>query len=207
MCDQPITLAEGRVAEGPAPELDLTGNLVLPGIIDLHGDGFERYLIARQTAPFNKRRALRSAAAELAVNGVTTAWFAQSRSWESGFRSSPATCNLLAALEKEHAALLADVRVQIRLETYVTEAFSEVEQQVARHGVDYVVLNDHLPEAVQMADTQPAGFAQWAAQTKHSTEEMLAIRARGPGARPTSSRCPCPRRCGFWWFGLQDGLA
>jgi len=175
LCDQPITLAEGRIADGPAPELDLTGYLVLPGIVDLHGDGFERHLTPRPTAPFDKRLALRSAAAELAVNGVTTAWFAQSWSWEGGFRSGQATCDLLAALSAEKAALLADVRVQIRLETHVTTAFSEVEQAVARHGVDYVVFNDHLPEAVQMADAQPARFAQWAAQTKRSAEEMLTI--------------------------------
>ena len=184
MQDQPITLAEGRIVDGPAPELDLTGYIVLPGIIDLHGDGFERHLTPRPTAPFDKRRALRSAAAELAVNGVTTAWFAQSWSWEGGFRSGQATCDLLAALSAEKVALLADVRVQIRLETHVTEAFAEVEQAVARHGVDYVVFNNHLPEAVQMADTQPARVAQWAAQTKRSGEEMLAIvraaQAQGP---------------------------
>lgn len=175
MHDHPITLAEGCVADGRAPELDLSGYFLLPGIIDLHGDGFERHLTPRPTAPFDKRRALRSAAAELAVNGVTTAWFAQSWSWEGGFRSGQATCELLAALEAERAALLADVRVQIRLETHVTEAFAEVEQAVARFGVDYVVFNDHLPEAVMMADTSPARFAQWAAQTKRNPEEMLAI--------------------------------
>jgi len=184
MCDQAITIADGRITEDPAPELDLAGYVVLPGIIDLHGDGFERHLTPRPTAPFDKRRALRSAAAELAVNGVTTAWFAQSWSWEGGFRSGEATYELLAALAEEKQGLLADLRVQMRLETHVTEAFSEVLAAVDRHGVDYVVFNDHLPEAVDMADTQPARFAQWAAQTKRSAEEMLVIvraaQAQGP---------------------------
>jgi len=57
MVDQPLTRADGRVAEGDAPELDLTGYLVLPGIIDLHGDGFERHLTPRPTTPFDKRGA------------------------------------------------------------------------------------------------------------------------------------------------------
>lgn len=175
MTDQPLTVAEGRLADGPAPELDLTGYLVLPGIIDLHGDGFERHLTPRPTAPFDKRRALRSASAELAVNGVTTAWFAQSWSWEGGFRSGEATCELLAALDAEREALLADIRVQIRLETHMVEAFPAVKAAVARHGVDYVVFNDHLPEALEMAASQPARFGQWAAQIRRSPDEMLGI--------------------------------
>jgi len=192
MHDHPITLAEGCIADGAAPELDLSGYFLLPGIIDLHGDGFERHLTPRPTAPFDKRRALRSAAAELAVNGVTTAWFAQSWSWEGGFRSGEATCALLAALKAEQAALLADVRVQIRLETHVIEAFAEVEQAVAQFGVDYVVFNDHLTEAVMMAETMPARFAQWASQTKRSPEEMLAIvraaQAKGPAVPAALAR-------------------
>jgi alpha-D-ribose 1-methylphosphonate 5-triphosphate diphosphatase len=80
-------------------------------------------------------------------------------------------------LSAEKAALLADIRVQIRLETHVTKAFCEVEQAVARHGVDYVVFNDHLPEAVQMADTQPARFAQcWPSCGPH---RPLALRFLG----------------------------
>jgi len=67
--------------------LDLTGYWVLPGIVDLHGDGFERHIRPRPSAPFDKRAALLAADTELACQGVTTAWFAQSWSWEGGARS------------------------------------------------------------------------------------------------------------------------
>ena len=175
MVDAPLTVEDGRITQGQAPELDLTGYLLLPGIIDLHGDGFERHLTPRPTAPFDKPRALQSAAAELAVNGITTAWFAQSWSWEGGFRSGQATCDLLQALDTARAALLADIRVQIRLETHVTDQFAAVQQAVARHEVDYVVFNNHLPEALDMAQNHPHRFAQWAAQTKRTAQEMLEI--------------------------------
>jgi alpha-D-ribose 1-methylphosphonate 5-triphosphate diphosphatase len=175
IADHAITVAEGRISDGPAPELNLSGYLLLPGIIDLHGDGFERHLTPRPSAPFDKRRALASAASELAVNGITTAWFAQSWSWEGGFRSGRATCDLLAALKAAQPDLLADIRVQIRLETHVTEDHGAVLAAVARYGVDYVVFNNHLPEALEMAQNQPDRFAQWAAQTKRTHVEMLAI--------------------------------
>lgn len=182
--DTDLTLAEGRIATGPAPEMDLRGWLVLPGIVDLHGDGFERHLTPRPSAPFDKRRALGSAAAELAVNGVTTAWFAQSWSWEGGFRSGQAAQDLLAALDAARPALVPDVRVQIRLETHVLDEHPTVLAAIARHGVDYVVFNDHLPEAIEMAETRPERFAQWAAQHGRPPEALLArVRAaQGQGA-------------------------
>ena len=46
---------------------------------------------------------------------------------------------------------------------------------VGAHGVDFVVFNNHLPEAVEMAETRPHRFASWAAQTSRTAEEMLAI--------------------------------
>lgn len=173
--DHPLTVAEGLITDGPGREIDLSGYLVLPGVIDLHGDGFERHLSPRPTAPFDKRKALGSAAAELAVNGITTAWLAQSWSWEGGFRSGAATEALLQAVDAARPALLPDVRVQIRLETHVIDEHPAVLQAVMAHGIDYVVFNNHLPEAVELAEGRPDRFASWAAQTRRTADEMLAI--------------------------------
>ncbi len=52
MQQRSIGLAEGRITRGPLPEVDLSGFLILPGIIDLHGDGFERHMAPRPSAPF-----------------------------------------------------------------------------------------------------------------------------------------------------------
>ena len=169
-----LTLAEGRLTEGPAPAVDLTGYLVLPGIVDLHGDGFERHLSPRPTAPFEKTEALRSAAAELAANGVTTAWFAQSWSWEGGFRAGTEAEAILAALDRIRPRLLPDVRMQIRLETHVLPEHPRVLDAVRRHGVDYIVFNNHLPEAVDLARNAPDRFASWAAQHRRTPEEQMA---------------------------------
>jgi alpha-D-ribose 1-methylphosphonate 5-triphosphate diphosphatase len=106
---------------------------------------------------------------------VTTAWLAQSWSWEGGFRSGQATTALLAALGAVRAALLPDMRVQIRLETHLIEAHAEVLAAVSQHSVDYVVFNNHLPEALEMAAQKPDRFAQWALSTQRSTDQMLAI--------------------------------
>ncbi|MEY4305871.1 MAG: hypothetical protein RIT52_2046, partial [Pseudomonadota bacterium] len=40
---------------------------------------------------------------------------------------------------------------------------------------DFVVFNNHLPEAQEMANNRPDRLAQWAAQTKRTGDEMMAI--------------------------------
>jgi alpha-D-ribose 1-methylphosphonate 5-triphosphate diphosphatase len=172
--DTDLSVAGGRISEDRAPEVDLSGYLVLPGIVDLHGDGFERHLSPRPTAPFEKAEALGSAARELAANGVTTAWFAQSWSWEGGFRAGTEAEAILAALDRIRPRLLPDVRLQIRLETHVLPEHPRVLDAVRRHGVDYVVFNNHLPEAVELARDKPDRFAAWAAQHRRTPEEQMA---------------------------------
>ena len=173
--DHPVTIRDGCIDEGLGREVNLSGYLLLPGIIDLHGDGFERHLSPRPTAPFDKAKGLVSVAGELAANGITTAWLAQSWSWEGGFRSGDAAMALLAALDRVRGYALADIRVQIRLETHLIDQHAAVLAAVGAHRVDFVVFNNHLPEAVEMADAQPNRFASWAAQTNRTAEEMLAI--------------------------------
>ncbi|MFD1807735.1 hypothetical protein ACFSHQ_04910 [Gemmobacter lanyuensis] len=47
-----IGIAEGRITRGPLPEVNLSGYLILPGIIDLHGDSFERQVAPRPRPRF-----------------------------------------------------------------------------------------------------------------------------------------------------------
>ncbi|WP_367153229.1 hypothetical protein [Leisingera sp. F5] len=69
-----IAIAGGLVSETAAGRVaDLTGYLVLPGIVDLHGDGFERHLAPRRGAMKQMAEGVVAAEAELAANGITTA--------------------------------------------------------------------------------------------------------------------------------------
>ena len=190
--DAPLTLAEGCIADGPAQEVDLSGYWLLPGIIDLHGDGFERHLRPRPSAPFPKPAALASADAELAVNGITTAYFAQSWSWEGGARGAEEAEELIAAVAAARGQLMADIRVQIRFETHMLEDHARLLAAVRRHGVDYLVFNDHLPEALMLAERRPDRFAVWAGSNGHSSESLLATvraaTAHGPRVPEALSR-------------------
>ena len=48
---RPLAIADGFIVdEVPGKAIDLAGYMILPGIIDVHGDGFERHLAPRRGA-------------------------------------------------------------------------------------------------------------------------------------------------------------
>ena len=53
----PVTIAGGWIEDVPVRrDVDLSGFMVLPGIVDIHGDGFERHLAPRRGAMKDMRR-------------------------------------------------------------------------------------------------------------------------------------------------------
>jgi alpha-D-ribose 1-methylphosphonate 5-triphosphate diphosphatase len=54
-----------------------------------------------------------------------------------------------------------DLRVQLRVETHTPHTCDELIAAVRRFGVDYVIFNDHLGEALQQYETDPAGHAAY----------------------------------------------
>lgn len=168
-----IALAEGRLTTGPLPEVDLTGYLVLPGIIDLHGDSFERHIAPRPTAQFPLTTGLLSADREAAANGITTAFFAQGWSWEGGHRAPNHARAVAEALEAVQTRLTTDVRMQIRCETHLVDSGADLIALIERHRLTYVVFNNHLEEALEMRRADPAGFANWARRVGRTAEAHL----------------------------------
>ena len=171
-----VSFAYGRITRGPLPEVDLTGYLVLPGIVDLHGDGFERHMAPRPSAPFPLAAGFASFDREAAAHGVTTPFLAQGWSWEGGARGPDHAEDFLAALDLYRPGALTDMRVQIRAETHLVSETARLIAAVKRFGVGYVVFNDHLAEGLHMARLAPTDFAAWARKVGKTAEEMaLAI--------------------------------
>jgi alpha-D-ribose 1-methylphosphonate 5-triphosphate diphosphatase len=157
-----ISIDRGRITRDRLPEVDLSGYLVLPGIIDLHGDGFERHMAPRPSAPFPAQAGLASTDREAASHGVTTAYLAQGWSWEGGHRSPDHAEALMAAMDVYRPRALTDLRLQIRAEIHLVDMGAQLIAAVKRHKIGYVVFNDHIEEALDKRRLAPADFAHWA---------------------------------------------
>lgn len=182
--DKPLGLAGGVIAEAGGRAVDLSGFRVLPGIVDLHGDGFERHVAPRRGALRETRGGLVATEAELAANGITTAWLAQFWSWEGGLRGPDFAEALFAAWREMRGRLATDLRVQLRLETHMVDDFDRVAETVARYGIGYLVFNDHLQHGRLAEGRRPKQMTGQALKSGRSPEAhfeyMLALHARGP---------------------------
>ncbi|QIZ82591.1 alpha-D-ribose 1-methylphosphonate 5-triphosphate diphosphatase [Thalassovita gelatinovora] len=159
---------------GSGRRIDLSGFRVLPGIVDLHGDGFERHLAPRRGAMKDLSAGLASAEAELAANGITTAYLAQFWSWEGGMRGRDFALRFLVAL-KGYRGLGTDLRVQLRFELFLLQDYADFSAAVAEFGVDYVVFNDHLPHQALARGKRPPRLTGQALKGGRSPEAHLAM--------------------------------
>jgi alpha-D-ribose 1-methylphosphonate 5-triphosphate diphosphatase len=144
-----IVCAGGRIAAiRPAgsvarPGLDARGCLILPGIIDIHGDAFERQIMPRPKTMFPLDIAMLESDRQLAANGITTAYHGITVSWEPGLRSLEQALKIVAALDRLAPQLLADHRIHIRWETFALDEMAEVQALFARAGKPLLAFNDH----------------------------------------------------------------
>lgn len=141
-----LSFAHGRIQADPVGRaVDLSGYMVLPGIVDLHGDGFERHVAPRRGAMNDPREGIIATEAELAANGITTAVLAQFYSWEGALRGPDFACAVLAAIDAARADVGTDLLVQLRFETHMLADYDNLPDLLEQWGIGYVVFNDHLP--------------------------------------------------------------
>lgn len=146
-----VAVEDGRIAHvGDAPatakrRLDAAGAYVLPGVVDIHGDAFERQLMPRPGVHIDADIALVETDRQLVANGVTTAYHGVTLSWEPGLRSADACRRFMAALERLKPGFIADTRLHLRFETANVRMVDEAAGWIADGRVDAIAYNDHLP--------------------------------------------------------------
>ncbi|MGI9368237.1 MAG: alpha-D-ribose 1-methylphosphonate 5-triphosphate diphosphatase [Ruegeria sp.] len=172
-----LTIADGTVQAGKAGrQVDLSGYIILPGIIDLHGDGFERHIAPRRGAMKQMEEGIISVEAELAANGITTAVLAQFYSWEGGVRGPAFAAQVFEAIASVKSSTVTDIIPQLRFETHMLDDYLDLPERVMNWQVPYVVFNDHVPhDRLAKGRTPPrlTGQALKAGRSPEAHLEML----------------------------------
>jgi alpha-D-ribose 1-methylphosphonate 5-triphosphate diphosphatase len=124
--------------------LDADGLLVLPGIVDVHGDAFERQIMPRPGVGFPVDVALLDSDRQVLANGITTVFHGVTCSWEPGLRGPENARAIIAALGHLRSRLGADTRFHLRHETFNLDMEDEVLAWLVNHKIDALAFNDHL---------------------------------------------------------------
>jgi alpha-D-ribose 1-methylphosphonate 5-triphosphate diphosphatase len=124
--------------------INAAGLLVLPGIVDIHGDAFERQMMPRPGVDFAMDIALLDSDRQAVANGITTVFHGVTWSWEPGLRGPENARTMLAGIERLRRRLGADTRFHLRHETFNLEAEPEILKWLSERRIDLVAFNDHM---------------------------------------------------------------
>ncbi|HHC29404.1 MAG TPA: alpha-D-ribose 1-methylphosphonate 5-triphosphate diphosphatase, partial [Rhodobacterales bacterium] len=153
-----VTIAEGRIAEigGPAmgEVIDARGMILAPALIDVHGDAFERQLMPRPGVFFPVEAAMLETDRQLAANGIATAYHSVTLGFEPGLRAASHGREVIEALIALAPRLTVENRVQLRWETFATEALDVVDWAMNGPIGTSLAFNDHLSMSMRSFETR-----------------------------------------------------
>lgn len=188
-----LTVSEGRIAavDTPAPPgpgaIDCAGDLLIPGLVELHTDNLERHLQPRPRVHWPEAPAILAHDAELAGVGVTTVFDAlrvgsliESRAGYAKYARGLATeiTRLRAA-----GALRITHHLHLRAEICSETLIEELAEFGPGDGIGIVSLMDHTPGQRQYRDVEQMRryYRQKAlddAEFDRHVARMLALSAR-----------------------------
>jgi alpha-D-ribose 1-methylphosphonate 5-triphosphate diphosphatase len=139
----------------PAGAEDMAGDLVIPGLVELHTDHIEAHYMPRPKVHWDPMSAVVSYDGQLAVCGITTV-LDSLRVWrEEGADDVVGEATLLAdaiARARDADMLRADHFLHLRCEVPMPDVVDETRSLIGRDDVRLLSLMDHTPGQRQFRD-------------------------------------------------------
>ena len=155
-----VAFADGRIAEfgegdAPAGSEDAGGDLVMPGLIELHTDHLEMHYVPRPKVFWDPIAAVVSYDGQLATSGITTV-LDSLRVWrEDGAEEVDGRAGVLAEAitsARDANLLRADHFLHLRCEIPMPSVVEEARELIDRPDVRLMSLMDHTPGQRQFRD-------------------------------------------------------
>lgn len=137
---------------------DVTGLVLLPGIIDLHSDALERALEPRPGVMFPLKEALHDFDLSLPPVGITTAYhciaFAAEGADKRSLRTLENAETIIDQIIEQRSNLVTRTMVHLRYDILNREALPSVIDRIQKEEVQLVSLMDHTPGQGQFPDIE-----------------------------------------------------
>lgn len=154
-----VAVVDGQIAEigeGDPPERgqDMRGDLLLPGLIELHTDHLEAHYTPRPKVFWDPVAAVVSYDGQLATSGITTV-LDSLRVWREGSEEVDGQAGVLAkaiADAREASLLRTDHFLHLRCEVPTPHVVQEAKELIDRPDVRLMSLMDHTPGQRQFRD-------------------------------------------------------
>src|SRR4029078_9415368 len=157
-----VAFSDGRIAEfgegdAPGQAEDAGGDLIMPGLIELHTDHLEAHYVPRPKVFWDPIAAVVSYDGQLATSGITTV-LDSLRVWrDDGADDADGQFDILsAAIDKGRAAdlLRADHFLHLRCEVPMPMVVEDAARLAVRPDVKLMSLMDHTPGQRQFRDAE-----------------------------------------------------
>lgn len=154
-----VAIADGRIVEfgeGTAPErgVDFAGDMLIPGLVELHTDHLESHLRPRPKVTWPTRPSIIAYDHQLAASGITTVFDSIRVGNDADYTPERnEALNLVQAIaDAEVLGLLrVDHRTHLRCEICADDVLAGARDVMAAQQVDLISLMDHTPGARQFA--------------------------------------------------------
>jgi alpha-D-ribose 1-methylphosphonate 5-triphosphate diphosphatase len=151
--DATVCIEDGQftsIDQAISPEgfhlVNAQGLQMLPGMIDLHGDAFERMIYPRPGINFPLAMAMADNDRHLLASGITTFYCSITDSYEPGLRSRDSARELIDFILGVGKQILnCNHRIHIRHEEANTAGHQELCDWLTSDRVHILSVNDHLP--------------------------------------------------------------
>jgi alpha-D-ribose 1-methylphosphonate 5-triphosphate diphosphatase len=157
-----VAVADGKICEigeGRSPEagLDMQGDYVAPGLIELHTDHLEAHILPRPKVRWDMMSAVLAYDAQIAASGVTTVFDSLRVGAASATDSLSRHAEEIASTIEEARAediLRCEHLTHLRCEIATPDVVSDVNGFLARRKAQLMSLMDHTPGQRQFRDLE-----------------------------------------------------
>jgi alpha-D-ribose 1-methylphosphonate 5-triphosphate diphosphatase len=162
-------------------EIDANGNLLLPGIIDIHTDAIDKEIMPRKSADFPIDIAFRELERRMSGCGITTVYHSMHLGYKKAEESANSKYNRKQIFEAVYACTqkntIINNKIHLRFELTGTYHYDLVLEVMKNGWVDLLSIMDHRPGQGQYGNVTPESWAKnMGLSLEQATQELEELR-------------------------------